>query len=118
MPVQVYCKFNSFCALAKCSHNHHRPIEERQLLLKIINETPEIANFKEEIDPSRKVPCKHGLRCFEKECGFYHGLNHDGRKIVTKKFNKEWKAIAKKEQIKGEIEKIGMFGMVDWNDYC
>jgi len=117
MPVQAYCKFNSFCVLCKCSANHHRPIEERTLLFNIINKSPEIANFKEEIDPMRKVPCKHGLRCFEKECGFHHGLNHEGRKILTKKFNKEWKAQTMIEKIKNEIEEIGIFGMKDWNDY-
>ena len=118
MPVEVFCKFNSFCALASCSHKHHRPIEERELLLRIINETPEIVNFKEETDPSRKVPCKHGIRCFEKDCGFKHGINHDGRKILTKKFNKEWKAITKKEKIKNEIDEMGVFGKKDWNDLC
>lgn len=117
MPVATFCKFNSFCVNAKCLECHHRPIEERRLLFNIINQSPEIANFKEEIDPSRKVPCKHGLRCFEKDCGFHHGLNHDGRKILTKKFNKEWKAIMMKEKIKSEIEIIGLNGMKDWNDY-
>ena len=117
MPVETFCKFNSFCALPKCRQNHHRPIEERTLLLTIINQSPEIADFKEDIDPSRKVPCKHGLRCFEKDCGFHHGLNHDGRKILTKKFNKEWKGITIAEKIKNEIEEIGLFGMRDWNDY-
>ena len=117
MPVETFCKFNSFCVNAKCNQNHHRPIEERKLLFTIINKSPEIKDFKEDIDPSRKVPCKHGLRCFEKECGFQHGLNHDGRKILTKKFNKEWKTIIKNEKIKNEIEEIGLFGMKDWNDY-
>ena len=76
-------------------------------MLKIVNETPEIADFKEDNDPSRILNCKHGLRCFEKDCGFIHQINHDGRKILTKKFNKEWKAITMKEKIKKEIEDIG-----------
>lgn len=117
MTVETFCKFNSFCCLVKCSQKHHHSIEERKLLLKIINESPEIANFKEDIDPSRKVPCKHGLRCFEKDCGFYHGLNHDGRKILTKKFNDEWKKKYIFQKIKQEIEEIKLFGMKDWNDY-
>lgn len=116
MPVQVFCKFNSFCTRPDCSHTHHRPIEERELLLSIINKTPEIAGFKEDTESSRKVPCKHGLRCFEKDCGFIHGINHDGRKILTKKFNTEWKAIVTNKKIKNEIEEIGLFGMRDWND--
>jgi len=91
-------------------------MEERQLLFSIINKSPEIADFKEDNEPFRKVPCAHGLRCFEKECSFKHGLNHDGRKILTKKFNKEWKALSMKEKIKKEIEEIGLFGMQDWND--
>ena len=116
MPVEVYCKFNSFCTNCNCTQNHHRPIEERELLFRIMNETPEVAELKEDTNSSRKVPCKHGLRCFEKDCGFYHGINHDGRKILTKKFNKEWKAIMNKEKIKKEIEEIGLFGMRDWNE--
>ena len=76
-------------------------------MLKIVNETPEIADYKEEKDEKRKLNCKHGLRCFEKDCGFIHQINHDGRKILTKKFNKEWKAIMMKEKIKREIEDIG-----------
>ena len=102
-----YCRFNSFCCIANCRSNHHRPIQERQLMLKIVNETPEIADYKEEKDEKRKLNCKHGLRCFEKDCGFIHQINHDGRKILTKKFNKEWKAIMMKEKIKREIEEIG-----------
>lgn len=117
MTIQTFCKFNSFCCLPNCCQNHHRPIEERKLLLKIINQSPEIANFKEDNDPSRKVHCKHGLRCFEKDCGFHHGLNHDGRKILTKKFNKEWKSLSIIEKIKNEIDEIALYGMKDWNDY-
>ena len=83
-------------------------------MLKIVNETPEIENYKEENDGSRVLNCKHGLRCFEKDCGFLHQINHDGRKILTKKFNKEWKAQTMKEKIKKEIEEIGKNGMPEW----
>lgn len=117
MTTKFFCKFNSFCALSNCNHKHYRPIEERKVLLKIINESPEIADFKEEINLSRKVPCKYGLRCFDKDCGYYHGINHEGRKILTKKFHKEWNTIMKYEMIKNEIEEIRLFGMKDWNDY-
>jgi hypothetical protein len=116
MPVRQYCRFNSFCTLASCKSDHHRPINERQLLLNIINDTPEIATMKEEIDSNRNCPCAHGLRCFEKECGFFHGINHDGRKILTKKFNKQFKAIQMKEKIKKEIEEIGKYGMPNWDE--
>jgi len=83
-------------------------------MFKIVNETPEIENYKEENDGSRVLNCKHGLRCFEKDCGFLHQINHEGRKILTKKFNKEWKAITMKEKIRKEIEEIGKQGMKEW----
>lgn len=89
-------------------------MEERILLHNIVNKSPEIADYKEEKSPNRKCHCAHGLRCFEKECGFIHLINHDGRKILTKKFNKEWKAIMMKEKIKKEIEHIGKYGMDEW----
>ena len=114
MPVRHYCRFNSFCINASCGFNHHRPMEERELLHKIINDTPEIAAMKEDNDPKKTAQCAHGLRCFEKECGFFHGINHDGRKILTKKFNKQFKAIKMKEKIKKEIEEIGKNGMDEW----
>jgi len=114
MSTVQYCKFNSFCCVGNCSAKHHRPIEERALMLKIVNETPEIKDFIEINDGSRVVNCKHGLRCFEKDCGFLHKINHDGRKILTKKFNKEWKAITMREKIRKEIEEIGKLGMPEW----
>jgi hypothetical protein len=116
MPVSVYCQFNSFCVNKKCKECHYRPLEERNLLFTIINKSPEIADFKEDKELFRKVPCAHGLRCFERECPFIHGLNLDGRKILTKKFNKEWKALSMKDKIKKEIEDISTNGMCDWND--
>jgi hypothetical protein len=82
-------------------------MEERTLLHRIIDLTPELSNFKEDTDPKRKVACAHGLRCFEANCGFHHGINHDGRKILIKKFNKEWKAITMRKKISEEIENIG-----------
>ena len=106
MSCRCYCRFNSFCVITNCSENHHRPLVERELLHKIMNETPEIANFKEDTDLKRKVQCAHGLRCFEATCGFKHGLNHEGRKILTKKFNKQWKAITMKDKIAKEIEEV------------
>ena len=72
--------------------------------------------MKEEIDTNRKCHCAHGLRCFEKECGFIHGINHEGRKILTKKFNKQFKSIQMNEKIKKEIEEIGKNGMPKWED--
>lgn len=91
-------------------------MDERTLLHNIINETPEISEMKEESDPRKTVPCAHGLRCFEKECTFFHGINHDGRKILTKKFNKQFKAIKMQKKIKEEIENIGKNGMPKWDD--
>ena len=93
---------------------HRHSLEQRQLLKNIVDTTPEVADMKEAYDPRKKVPCAHGLRCFEKDCGFKHDLNHDGRKIITKKFNKEWKAITMREKIKKEIEEIGKNGMKEW----
>lgn len=110
----IYCRFNSFCCLKGCHENHHRPIEEREVLLNIINQTPEIKDLLEDNDGSRVEQCRHGLRCYEKECGYIHKINHDGRKILTKKFNKEWKAITMREKIKKEIEEIGKNGMPKW----
>jgi hypothetical protein len=85
-------------------------------LKNIVDGSPEVAEMKEAHDSSRKVACAHGLRCFEKDCGFKHDLNHDGRKIITKKFNKEWKAITMKEKIRKEIEEIGEKGMGRWDE--
>ena len=113
MPIS-YCQFNSFCTRKTCQENHHRPLEERTLLLSIINKSPEIKDYLEVNDGSRIENCKHGLRCFEKDCGFNHKLNHEGRKLLTKKFNKEWKAITMKEKIRKEIEEIGKKGMPVW----
>lgn len=109
-----FCQFNSFCTIASCRENHHRPLDERKLMLSIINQTPEIKDYTEINDGSRIENCKHGLRCFEKDCGFIHKLNHDGRKILTKKFNKEFKSITMKEKIRKEIEEIGKNGMPKW----
>jgi len=115
MPVRVYCAFNTICINPSCTGNHHHSFEQRQLLKNIVDASPEVADMKETHDPSRKVACAHGLRCFEKECGFKHDLNHDGRKIITKKFNKEWKAITMREKIRKEIEDIGKNGMSSWD---
>ena len=109
-----FCQFNSFCTIASCRENHHRPIDERKLMLSIINQSPEIKDYIEINDGSRIENCKHGLRCFEKDCGFIHKLNHDGRKILTKKFNKEFKSITMKEKIRKEIEEIGKNRMPMW----
>jgi|694.fasta_scaffold28766_10 hypothetical protein len=77
--------------------------EERKLLFAIINKTPEIYDYKE--DSISKPECKHGLRCFNNKCDLYHGLDADGRKILIKKFNKEWKTIQTKKKIRAEIER-------------
>lgn len=116
MPVRVYCAFNSICVNPSCTGNHHHALEQRELLKNIVDSSPEVAEMKEAHDSSRKVACAHGLRCFEKDCGFKHDLNHDGRKIITKKFNKEWKAITMKEKIRKEIEEIGEKGMGRWDE--
>ena len=55
-------------------------------------------------DGSRIENCKHGLRCFEKDCGFNHKLNHEGRKLLTMK-----------DKIRKEIEEIGKNGMPKWD---
>ena len=83
-------------------------------MLSIINKSPEIKDYLEINDGSRVENCRHDLRCFEKDCGFNHKLNHEGRKILTKQFNKEWKAITMKEKIRKEIEEIGKKGMSLW----
>ena len=93
MPCIEYCRFNSFCCAANCRSKHHRPIQERELMFKIVNETPEIANYKEENDGSRVMYCKHGLRCIKKNCPFIHIIDRDGRKILKKKFDKVMKSI-------------------------
>ena len=114
MPVQVFCRFNSVCVNVCCSANHRHCFEQRVVLKQIVDDTPEIVDMKEEVDPKRKVGCGHGYRCFEKDCGFKHDVNHEGRKIITKKFNKEWKAMEMKEKIRKEIEEIGKNGMKKW----
>jgi len=113
MPLVYIC--SNFCCIDKaCNKQHHHSFEQRKVLKTIVDESPEVFELVEDNDSRRKVACKHGFRCFEKDCGFFHGVNHDGRKILTKKFNKEWKAITMKEKIKKEIEEIGKNGMKKW----
>ena len=110
----MYCRFTSFCINDCCADKHHHSSEERLMLFKIINKTPEIADFKE--GKVSKPPCKHGLRCFEVDCDLYHGLDHDGRKILIKKFNKEWKATQMKNKIRAEIASYKDGASYDWNE--
>ena len=60
MSLTIYCRFNSLCVNTRCADKHHHNLFERQLLFGIINETPEIADCKE--DKVAKPVCKHGLR--------------------------------------------------------
>jgi hypothetical protein len=46
----------------------------------------------------------------------YHGLDHDGRKILIKKFNKEWKASQMKNKIRTEIASYKDGASYDWNE--
>jgi hypothetical protein len=114
MPVIIACS-NCVCVNPDCREYHHHSFQQRTILKSILDNSPEVTGLYEDHDPRRKVVCKHGLRCFEKDCFFIHSLNHDGRKIITKKFNKEWKAITMKEKIKKEIEEIRQNGMSDWS---
>lgn len=82
----------------KCSIN-----EENKILLTIINKTSDIYDYKE--DSISKPICKYGLRCFNNKCNLYHGIDADGRKILIKKFNKEWKTMQSKKKIREEIER-------------
>jgi len=70
--------------------------EEKKILFKILNKSPEIIDYNE--DYSSKSACKYGLRCFNINCDLYHGLLYDGRKILIKKFNKERNAIQTKRR--------------------
>ena len=115
MPLVFVCA-NFCCIDANCDKQHHHDLKQRTLLKQIFDDSPEVTGMFEDADPRRKIPCKHGLRCFEKDCGFIHGFNHDARKILTKKFNKEWKAITMREKIKKEIEDIGKNGMKKWDE--
>jgi hypothetical protein len=115
MPLVFVCA-NFCCIDANCDKQHHHDLKQRTVLKTILDDSPEVFLLHEDADPRRKFPCKHGLRCFEKDCGFIHGFNHDARKILTKKFNKEWKAITMREKIKKEIEEIGKNGMNKWDE--
>jgi hypothetical protein len=116
MPLVFVCA-NFCCIDANCDKQHHHPLQEREVLKKIVDDSPEVYLHQEEKDPRRKVCCKFGFRCFKNEtdCGFFHGLNLDGRKIIFKKFNKEWKGITMREKIRKEIEEIGKNGMKKWD---
>jgi len=100
MTTQVFCKFNSFCINPKCRKDHHYPHFERKLLFTVINESPEIAQFREDTFLFNNIPCKYGLRCLNKNCVSHHGINYDGRMILTQKFNNECN---KNEEILDEI---------------
>ena len=115
MSLTKYCRFNSFCVNTNCFDKHYHPYGERQLLFSIINLTPEIAQHKETKDNSIVV-CKHGLRCYEVDCELRHGLDPDGRRIVRKKFDTEFKIIQTREKIRKEIEFYRNGGRYDWND--
>jgi len=114
MPLTIYCRFNSFCVNPRCAEKHHHSMDERKLLFTIINETPEIAAYKE--PKVAKPMCKHGLRCFEKDCELQHGLTHDGRKLLINPFNKRLKAIQMREKIRLEIEAYKNGASHDWNE--
>jgi len=114
MSLKGYCHFTSFCINNRCKNNHYYNDEERKLLFTIINKTPEIADYKER--QISKPVCKHGLRCIDVDCDLYHGLDPDGRKILIKKFNKEWKTIQTKNKIRAEIEEYKKGVSYDWND--
>lgn len=101
-----FCCFNSFCTNLLCHYNHFRPMEERELLYKIMEDTPEISFMKEKNDPKKAFQCAYGLRCFNEKCEFFHGINYDGRKNLIKKFNTQFHIIKIQEKIKNEIDKI------------
>ena len=115
MPIVFVCP-NFCCVDVSCKNQHHHSILEREVLKKIVDDSPEAFELVEDYDPKRTRCCKFGYRCFKNEtdCGFFHGLNLDGRKILFKKFNKELKSINMKEKIKKEIEEIGKNGMKEW----
>lgn len=114
MPLTNYCRFNSFCVNKCCSNKHHHTFFENKLLHEIINQSPEISDYKE--IKRNKVMCKHGLRCYEVECELQHGLNADGRRILRKKFDKEMRMIEMREKIRKEIEEYKRGVSYDWNE--
>ncbi len=88
------------------------------MLFNIMKEKPEIATMKERFNPKRKVPCRHGLCCYEVECGFIHAYNPDVRRLLRKEFNKQLKVKNTKEKIQSEIAKLGSEGFgKKWGDY-
>ena len=117
MPAKMYCFYTSFCTDDNCRCVHHHPRNERQLLSEIINTSPEHVKLITEFKPLGKVPCKFGVRCFEKDCTFTHsGVNDlEMRKLIFKQFNKEFKAIQMRKKIAQEIQEAKN-GKVDWDD--
>jgi hypothetical protein len=117
MPAQMYCYFNSFCIDDSCRCVHHHVKSERQLLSDIIQTSDEHVKLIAEFKPSRKFPCKFGLRCFEKDCTFAHSGVEDleMRKLIFKQFNKQLKAIQMKKKIAQEIEEVKTKPM-NWAD--
>lgn len=115
---KMYCQFTSFCTDDNCRCVHHHVKTERQLLFDILATSHEHMSLITAFKPVRgKIPCKFGIRCFEKDCPYSHSGVEDleMRKIIFKQFNKQLKAIQMRNKISNEIKNIKEV-KTDWND--
>lgn len=80
------CNFNCICINSDCSFRHYISYKERKNVEKIYKNIPDIKTMlNEDKTESRKANCTYGQLCRNKDCGFKHRLNVEGRfKIIDK----------------------------------
>lgn len=79
---KVYtCGYNCICTKKECALPHHiKSYEDRKFAANIYGFIPDIRDhIKEDNVETRKVNCFKGQLCQNKECGFRHFLDPEGR---------------------------------------